>query len=151
MKLTSLNATTEVLMENGSYKKLKDIKPNEKVALGGTVLNIKKVNDSDLYLYDNSITQGDQAVFENDKWVLVRNSKKSSPFKEKAEMIFIETKNHLLVTKNRIWYDILGCNNLDYKIEVLNQNKPNNEKLIRFLNEYFEDEKNKLKEIKTPF
>lgn len=151
MKLTSLNATTEVLMENGSYKRLKDIEPNERVALGGNVLNIKKVNDSDLYLYDNLITQGDQAVFENDKWVLVRNSKKGAPFKEKAEMVFIETKNHLLVTRNRIWYNNLGSKNLDYKLEVLNQNKPVNEKLIRFLNDYFEDDKNKFKEIKTPF
>lgn len=66
-------------------------------------------------------------------------------------MVFIETKNHLLVTRNRIWYNNLGSKNLDYKLEVLNQNKSVNEKLIRFLNDYFEDDKNKFKEIKTPF
>lgn len=151
MKLTSLNSTTEILMQDGSYKKLKDISIGDRVALGGKVKNIKKVIDSELFLYDNVKTQGDQAVFENDKWTLVRNSKKASPIKDKEEMVFIETNNHILITKNNIWYDILGCKNLDYKIEVLNQNKPKNEKLIRFMNEYFKDDKNKLKEIKTPF
>lgn len=92
MKLTSLNATTEVLMEDGSYKKLKDIELNDRIALGCDVLNIKKVDDSDLYLYDNAITQGDQAVFENNKWVLVRNSKKGAPFKEKQKWFLLKLK-----------------------------------------------------------
>lgn len=152
MKLSCFNIEAEILMENGSYKKIGEIQKGEKVALGGEVKNISPKKDTELYQYDNLKTQGDQAVFESNMWVLVKNSKKAYPIGvEPAIVCFIETDNHLIVTKGVIWADLLGAANPDYELEVLNQNKPRNIKLERFLTEYFQDEQNKLKEIKTPF
>jgi len=152
MKLSCFNIEAEILMENGSYKKIGEIQKGEKIALGGEVKNISPRKDTELYQYDNLKVQGDQAVFESGIWTLVKNSKKAYPIGVESAMVhFIETDNHLIVTRNTIWADILGSKDIDYELEVLNQNKPRNIKLERFLNEYFQDEKNKLKEIKTPF
>jgi hypothetical protein len=152
MKLSCFNIEAEILMQDGTYKKIGEISVGESVALGGKVKNIKKAKDTELYQYGNFKVQGDQAVFEDSQWVMVKNSKKSYPIgKESSIVCFIETENHLVVTKSTLWADILGKDNLEYQIEVLNQNKPRNVKLERFLTEYFQDDKNKLKEIKTPF
>jgi hypothetical protein len=152
MKLSCFNIEAEILMQDGKYKKIGEISSGELVALGGEVRNIKQAKDTELYQYGNLKVQGDQAVFENEQWVLVKNSKKAYPIGVESSVVcFIETDNHLIVTRNMIWADILGSNNLDYEIEVLNQNKPRNVKLKRFIDEYFEEDKNILKEIKTPF
>lgn len=152
MRLSCFNIEAEILMEDGKYKQIGQVIAGETVALGGEIKNIKKVKDTELYQYDNLKVQADQAVFENDQWVLVKNSKKAYPIgKDSSVVCFIETDNHLIVTKNTIWADVLGSDNLDYQVEVLNQNKPRNLKLKRFLEDYFKEDINKLKEIKTPF
>jgi hypothetical protein len=152
MKFSCFNIEAEILMENGSYKKIKDISEGERVALGGEVKNIRQKTDTELFQYGDLKVQDDQAVYESDAWVLVKNSKKSYPIGvESSPVCFIETENHLIVTKGVIWADILGAKNINYELEVLNQNKPKNIKLSRFLNEYFQDDKNKLTQIKTPF
>jgi hypothetical protein len=152
MKLSCFNIEADILMENGSYKKINEISKGDRVALGGEVQNITKRKDTELYQYGDLKTQEDQAVYESSKWVLVKDSNKSYPIGVESSIVcFIETENHLIVTKGVIWADILGSDNPQYVLEVLNQNKPRNKKLDRFLEEYFEKDPNQFEKIKTPF
>jgi hypothetical protein len=152
MKLSCFNIEADILMENGSYKKINEISKGDRVALGGEVQNITKRKDTELYQYGDLKTQEDQAVYESSKWVLVKDSNKAYPIGVESSIVcFIETENHLIVTKGVIWADILGSDNPQYVLEVLNQNKPRNKKLDRFLEEYFEKDPNQFEKIKTPF
>jgi len=148
---------TEFLMANGKYKKVKDIKVNEEVALGGKVLTIGQGVTSDLYQYGNIKVTGNHAVYENGKWIRVKDSEKAYPIGKDKELIYpVGTESHLLVTKGQVWADVFEIKNfksddLQYNIDVLNSNKPRNRKLDRFLNEYFEKDPNEFEKIKTPF
>jgi hypothetical protein len=146
---------TEILMESGKYKKIKDIQPHEATALGGKVEMIGKSKSDDLYNYDGVKVTGDHAVFENGKWIRVKDSEKSSPIGKEGEIYTIHTENHLVVTKNKVWTDSMeteeNSKDAQYSLDVLNSNKPRNKKLERFLTEYFEKDSNEFKKIKTPF
>lgn len=148
---------TEFLMANGKYKKVKDIKVNEEVALGGKVVTIGQGVTNDLYQYGNVKVTGNHAVYENGEWIRVKDSKKAYPIGKEKEIIYpVGTESHLLVTKGQVWADVFEIKNfksddLQYNIDVLNSNKPRNRKLDRFLNEYFEKDPNEFEKIKTPF
>jgi hypothetical protein len=146
---------TEILMQDGKYKKIKDIKPGEEVALGGEVRMIGQAESSDLYQYGSVEVTGDHAVFENGRWVRVKNSKKANPIGREGIIFTIHTDNHLVVTKGVVWADSMESEenekNAEYSLEVLNQNKPRNRKLQRFVEEYFGKDPNQFEKIKTPF
>lgn len=148
---------TEVLMENGKYKKIKDIQVGEQVALGGKVITIGEGLTDSLYKYGNVEVTADHAVYENGKWIRVKESEKAYPVGEDDTIIYpIGTETHLLVTRGQIWADVFEIENhdskdLDYNLNVLNENKPRNRKLDRFIKEYFEDDVSTLEKIKTPF
>jgi hypothetical protein len=54
-----------------------------------------------------------------------------------------------------VWADAFETDNFktpdEYSLEVLNQNKPRNRKLQRFVEEYFGKDPNRFEKIKTPF
>jgi hypothetical protein len=147
---------TMVLMSSGKYKKIKDIKVNESVALGGRVISNGEALATDLFQYGDVKVTGGHAVYENGKWKRVEKTEKAYPIgKEESSVYPIVTENHLVVTKNQVWADAFEIDNFktpdEYSLEVLNQNKPRNKKLDRFLEEYFEKDPNQFEKIKTPF
>lgn len=146
---------TEILMASGKYKKIKDIQPKEEVALGGTVEMIGQSKSDDLYQYENVKVTGDHAVFENGKWIRAKDSEKSSPIGKEGLIYTIHTENHLVVTKGIVWTDSMeteeNSKDAQYSLDVLNENKPRNKKLERFIQEYFDKDSKAFKEIKTPF
>jgi hypothetical protein len=147
---------TQVLMANGKYKKIKDISVGEEVALGGEVISNGEALATDLYQYGDVKVTGGHAVFENGKWKRVSDSQKSYPIGTDESVVYpIVTENHLIVTKNQVWADAFETDNFktpdEYSLEVLNQNKPRNRKLQRFVEEYFGKDPNRFEKIKTPF
>lgn len=104
-KLFCFGPDTEVLMLNQTYKKIKDIQVGDEVELGGKVTLIEIVESEDMYLYEGVEVAGNHAVFENGKWVRVKNSQKGSALNKSAETYYITTENHLVVTKGVIWSD----------------------------------------------
>lgn len=101
-------AETPILMADGKYKKIKDIKLGDKVMLGGEVTAIGTSKNTDLWKYDNVTVTGGHAVFEDGKWIRVCQSKKGIKFENAKEtLVFpMSTENHLIVTQNNIWADM---------------------------------------------
>lgn len=104
-KLFCFGPETEILMRDGSYKKIKDIQVGEEVELGGKVTLIEIVESEDMHLYENVEVAGNHAVFENGNWIRVKNSSKGQPLNKSAETYYITTENHVVVTKGVIWSD----------------------------------------------
>jgi len=70
---------TEVLMEDGTYKKIKDIELGDMTELGGKVTLISKMysGDEELYEYIGEVVTGTHYVKEGELWLQVKDSKKS--------------------------------------------------------------------------
>ena len=136
---------TDIMMENGSFKKLKDLKINDKIALGGRVTAIGQGLISDIHEYEGFKVSGSHAIFENGKWLRVEESQKSYPVgKEKETLVYpIATENHLMVTKSKKallvsadMEEIDDTYNMtdDEIISKLNADTLRNKKIQRFLN-----------------
>lgn len=104
-KLFCFAPDTEILMLDGSYKKIKDLSVGDEVELGGKILLLEVVESDDMYLYEGVEVAGNHAVFEDGKWVRVNKSVKGSALNKSAETYYIITENHVLATKGVIWSD----------------------------------------------
>jgi hypothetical protein len=136
---------TDIMMEDGSFKKLKDLKINDKIALGGRVTAIGQGLISDIHQYEGFKVSGSHAIYENGKWLRVEESQKSYPVgKEKETLVYpIATENHLMVTKSNKGLlvsadmeEIDDTYNMtdDEIISKLNSDTLRNKKIQRFLN-----------------
>jgi len=92
---------TDVLMENGSYKKIKDIRLGDVVHLGGKVkLKGDLYNESLMFEYKGELVTGSHYVLEESIWVKVKDSSLSIPLVKKDYVICpIETENGVYVTR----------------------------------------------------
>jgi hypothetical protein len=145
---------TEILMANGKYKKIKQIKLGEEVMLGGKVTAIGTAMADDLYLYDGVEVSKGHALYEDKTWVRVEDSKYSVKIDQKEEFLVypMATENHLVVTKNQIWADIMETDDKhnqteDGRIAELNSQHQANRMLDTFLAMYFKKNKNGNKKI----
>lgn len=99
---------TLILMEDGSYKKIKDIKLGDRVELGGLVTAIGQSASNDIYYYNSVTVSGGHAVFENGKWTRVCDSKIGKALKGQNALVYpMSTEHHIIVTKGQIWADNL--------------------------------------------
>lgn len=66
-------------MEDGSYKKIKDIELGDMTELGGKVTLISKMysDEEELYEYMGEVVTGTHYVKEGELWLQVKDSKKS--------------------------------------------------------------------------
>lgn len=138
---------TDIMMENGSYKKIKDIKVNDKVAIGGKVKAVGQGLIKDLYSYKGFKVSGHHAIYEDGKWLRVENANVAIPIgKEKESLVYpIVTETHLMVTKAQgkllvsadmeevdDTYNIKDCDIL----KKLNRDSTRNKKIDEFLVKY---------------
>lgn len=135
---------TEILMANGKYKKIKQIKLGEEVMLGGKVTAIGTAMANDLYLYDGVQVSKGHALYEDKVWTRVENSKYAVELDTKTEFLVypMATENHLVVTKGQVWADIMETDNKhnvteDDRINDLNNQKQANQLIDVFLASYF--------------
>lgn len=115
---------TEILMENGTYKKIKEIKLGDKVELGGLVTAIGQSASDEIYDYNGVKVSAGHAVFEDGKWVRISDSKYAVELKGDKRLVFpMSTEHHLIVTKGQVWADNLEVDDTyDFKdSEILDQ------------------------------
>lgn len=135
-------ADTEICMADGKYKKVKDLKLDDEVALGGKITAIGESRTDDLYDVNGVRVSGGHAIFYNGKWMRAKDVPNAYPVGKEEKVYPISTELHLLVTENQIWADMEEVSNTynktdDEIIEELNNNKARNHKLMRFTEEYF--------------
>ena len=127
---------TEILMENGKYKKIKNIKIGDTVDLGGTLIGIGEGYSQDLYNYNGVEVSGGHAVFENGVWKRVKTSDDAENLHIKKEVVVfpMATEHHLIVTKGQIWADLTETDDNynkteDERLRELNSRKRRNKLL----------------------
>jgi hypothetical protein len=138
---------TEILMEDGDYKKIKTLKVGDRIALGGMITAIGQGLTSNLYDYNGVKVSGGHAVYENKKWTRVEKSKdgKDLNIKENVIVYPMASEHHLIVTKNQVWADSEEVNNTYDKkdseiMKELNSKKRRNKMLDVYLKSTFGEE-----------
>ena len=116
---------TEIKMRSGKYKKICEIELDDFIETGGKVLsfmkfNITQYNDIDMYYYKDTIVSGNHIVFEDDKPILVKNSKVGIKISyDKPYLYSLITQNNLIKTKNNVVFcDDYECSNM--KVNLIN-------------------------------
>jgi len=148
-------AGTPILMADGSYKKVEDLKIGDVTALGGAVYGKGEVLSNDLYFYRGAVASGTHTVFcEDGVWRHLEDV-------PEAERVYVDgfacvypiiTENNLLVTGDFISADYLEIpefvdNMTDMtqtqRLEWLNNNTERNEWLLNTLHAAFPAKKEK--------
>lgn len=99
------DSETNILMSNGSKKKIKDIKINDNLYLSGKVIGLLKFKNKNtkMYYYNNVIVSGSHLVKENNKWIRVIDSKNSiyiESYNKKYIYCLITTNNNIIVSNS---------------------------------------------------
>lgn len=116
------------------YKKIKDLKLGTKLCKNNYITSIFKFNaiKTPLYNYKNIIVSGSHLVYENNKWIRVKDSEYAIPFKSNVKYIYcLNTSKNIIKTKyNLIFKDFEECISNDYETKYYNMvlNHLNNEK-----------------------
>jgi hypothetical protein len=130
-------AGTRFRMEDGSEKNVEDISIGDMMYLGGMVLGRGEVLADNLYSHHGNIVEGNHAVFEEGKWMRVKDSKlarKVSVSKFKIVYPIINT-NHLMVSNDTIYADLSETNqgtsaSDEDRMTELNGNSTRNQRLM---------------------
>lgn len=129
-------AGTPIRMDNGSYKAVDKLKMGDKLYLGGKVTGTGEVLEKVIYEYKGTKVSGNHAVFENGKFIRVKDSPLAKKVSNKPTKVYpIVSEKHLVVTKTHIGTDFAEIEEghnvpMDERLEKLN----NDRKLIGFLN-----------------
>lgn len=116
---------TEVLMDNGSYKKIGDIKLGDIVRGGGKViLKADMENPHDMYEYMGEYVTGSHYVLEGKKWLKVEDSKLSTLREDLNECVIcpMETEDGFYTTKAGYISGDFGME-YDELVEVIREQK----------------------------
>jgi hypothetical protein len=100
---------TLIVMEDGSTKRIDEIKVGDKIMLGGFVKLISEGLTQDMYDYNGVIVSGGHAVLEDGKWTRVSDSKdgKNLERKEPTMVYTLATEHHLIMTADyQVWSDV---------------------------------------------
>ena len=138
---------TKILMADGKYKKIKDIKLGEEVMLGGKVTAIGQSTSDDMYLYDGVEVSGGHTLYENGKWIRTKDSKYAVKMDIEEALVYpMDTENHLIVTKGQVWADLSEVDNTYDKTDTdilaeLNNQVEANKRIDLFLALYFKQKR----------
>lgn len=99
----------EMLMEDGTWKKVQDIKIGDYMAYGGMVVTAGESLAGDLYEHEGVKVTGSHAVFEDDQWIRVEDSKiaKKLDIKGPVRVYPIINEKHIMIPTNEIIYSDL--------------------------------------------
>lgn len=139
---------TKILMADGKYKKIKDIKLGDEVMLGGKVTAIGQSTSDDMYIYDGVEVSGGHTLYEDGVWVRTKDSKYAVKMDIDEALVYpMDTENHLIVTKGQVWADMSEIDNTydkkdtDILAELNNQTEANH-RIDLFLALYFKQKRN---------
>ena len=98
---------TPILMENGDTIPVEQVRIFNKCMKGGTVTAIGEALSDEIYDYEGVEVTGSHAVYENRKWIRVRDSEKSIKVDITApqRVYIINNMNHALVVNGIIFAD----------------------------------------------
>jgi len=125
-KLCFLKGTL-IQLDDGSKKPIEKLELNDEVLLGGRVYLIGSSLSDNIYKYANIYLTGSHAVFEDGKFIRVKDSKIAEDLEtsKQLKIYFIATKNHLLVSNDILFSDFHESDNLslteDESLVELNQ------------------------------
>ena len=122
-------AGTPIDMADGSVKCVEDIDIFDECAIGLTVTGIGKILSEDVYEYKDVKVSGSHAVYENGKWIRVRDSVHAIPVHSDKYITLYAVNNlkHILIVK--------GVTFSDYG-EVDNSEGMTADERLAYLNEY---------------
>lgn len=147
-KIFCFHEDTPILMKNGSYKKIKDIKVGDEVFLGGKVTTIgSSIANGNIYDYQGQLITENHLILDNGKWKPVQESPsaKKTNLSKFTIVYIINTQKHLVVAGDVIASDFMESddplldNSEEIKIE-LNKDKNKIKKLENMkplLKEYY--------------
>lgn len=120
-----------VLMDDNSLKRISDIHLGDRVFGGGEVLEVRSYSDKEsgfqLYDYLGADLTGSHAVYEDGKWVRVRDSKYGIKVNRIVETVLtLVTENHKIVVENCVFSDDMETDR-DYRNEKRSLNDLNGE------------------------
>lgn len=108
---------SEFLMEDGTYKKIKDIELRDVMAEGGEIYSISKHSlNSPLYSYptdgDSLVVTGTHAVHENGKWVRIENSIKACSVESDIKEVYcLSNQYHRMISNGVTFADYAEIDN----------------------------------------
>lgn len=104
-------AGTLIMMADGSFKKVEDIRLGDFTMLGGKVMGRGENYTNQLYVYKGTRLSGEHTVYENGKWLKVSESNFAEPVDMEADELVVVyplvTERHLLVTEQFISADLV--------------------------------------------
>jgi hypothetical protein len=120
---------TEVVMKDGSYKLIEDIKLGEKVFGGGEVNAVAKAYANDkIYEYQGELMTGDHVIFEKGQFIFVKDSEDSmiTDLDNKTVVIPLNTDSGFYLTKagyiSVSYMDVEGAINPVHELALINAN-----------------------------
>ena len=98
---------TEIVMKDGSTKKIEDLKVGDEVSLGGRIVAIGQGVGTDFVVINGVHVISTHALYENGKWIRAEDSKHVTDRYHKPDGIVypIVTERHIVVTDKQIWAD----------------------------------------------
>ena len=100
---------TFITMVNGSKKKIIDIELKDNVAAGGSVFAYGKFLINDLYDYKGIKVSGSHMVYENQKWLNIRDSKSAKSLGNDEYVVYtLGTQNRRILINNILFTDYFG-------------------------------------------
>lgn len=130
-------ADTPVLMADGSFKMVQDIRLGDEVMLGGKVFARGEMLADDVYEYRGALVAGTHAAYEDGKWLRIADSGIAKKLDISEVVVYpIATENFLMVVEGYIYADYA---------ETAQGTKVTDDQRIDFMNSQ-EDVNNFLKE-----
>lgn len=117
---------TQIIMNNGKIKKIRDINIGENVKDGGKVISKFKIYIGDkkcpMYEYNGTIVSGSHIVYENGKPIRIEDSDKSIEINYNMDYIYcLNTENHKIIDINgNIFSDFHESDNIYANYEIVN-------------------------------
>lgn len=114
---------TLIEMENGFYKKIKDIKIGDKLKKGGQVLgNFEFIPLTPMYLYKNIIVSGTHRVYskEYNQFIPISEMKEATLLSNynKNTIYCLNTESRRIEINDEVFMDYMDCMNMDEERDV---------------------------------
>jgi len=125
---------TPILMVDGNYKNVEDIKIGDKVSIGGEVYFTGKAKTEGVVHYKGQYMSKTHTVFEDGVWMRAKDSNLSIPVNGEEFVYPISVKGHILITPTFISADFdeidnTNLYNFDETIKELNKQTRRNVQL----------------------
>jgi len=109
---------TKIDLEEGNMR-IDQIKVGQKIK-DDKVLGVIKTKKSffKIFNYNNTFVTGDHLVYENDKWIRVRNSKNSGSVLKETELYCLITENNKIWSNGNLFRDYSEINDSEIGLKV---------------------------------